>query len=305
MAGSTNTFWRFVDVLASTLDDQEATGVALAARAGLSRYHFDRVVAAVAGEPPSAFRRRILLERAAYRLATTHETVLSIAMDAGYSSHEAFTRAFRRAFGRTPSTWRRSPSRFQLDAPSQVHFHPPGSLRVPARRKVTPMDLLIRMIEHNIWLVGEMLGRAESLTDDVLDAPIELSVEDLDDEPTLRSQLARLVGQLEMWNAAISGQDYDFTSEEGQSVTCLRRRLTECGPTFVENVRTIVREDRLDEIFLNAVCAPPDAFTYGGMIAHVLTFAAHRRTLVCGALIDAGVTDLGAGDPKYWVGEAA
>ena len=36
-----------------------------------------------------------------------------------------------------------------------------------------------------------------------------------------------------------------------------------------------------------------------------LTFAAHRRTLVCGALIEAGITDLGAGDPMRWVGEAA
>jgi AraC family transcriptional regulator len=41
------------------------------------------------------------------------------------------------------------------------------------------------------------------------------------------------------------------------------------------------------------------------MIAHVLTFAAHRRTLVCGALVDAGITDLGAGDPMHWVAEAA
>jgi AraC family transcriptional regulator len=46
-------------------------------------------------------------------------------------------------------------------------------------------------------------------------------------------------------------------------------------------------------------------FTYGGMIAHVLTFAAHRRTLVCGALIDAGIDDLGAGDPMRWVEEHA
>ncbi len=42
-------------------------------------------------------------------------------------------------------------------------------------------------------------------------------------------------------------------------------------------------------------------FTYGGMIAHVLTFAAHRRTLVVGALSDAGITDLGYGDPMRWV----
>jgi len=42
-------------------------------------------------------------------------------------------------------------------------------------------------------------------------------------------------------------------------------------------------------------------FTHGGMVAHVLTFAVHRRTLVCGALIDAGIADLGDSDPMRWV----
>ena len=41
------------------------------------------------------------------------------------------------------------------------------------------------------------------------------------------------------------------------------------------------------------------------MIAHVLTFAAHRRTLVCGALSDEGITDLGSGDPMRWMAEPA
>jgi len=302
---ATDTFSRFVDVLASTLDDHETTAESLASRAHLSRYHFDRLVAAAAGEPPHAFRRRILLERAAYRLATTDDTVLDVAIDAGYTSHEAFTRAFRRHYERTPSSWRRSPSRFQIDAPSGVHFHPPGGLRIPARRKVTDMNLLRRMVEHNIWLVGEMLARAETLPDQVLDAPIELTVEELDDDPTLRSQLARLVGQMAMWNAAMTGEEYDVAGEEGLSIACMRKRLAEAGPTFLENVDTIVGADRLDEIFVNAVCAPPEVFTYGGVIAHVLTFAAHRRTLVCGALANAGIADLGAGDPMQWVGEAA
>ena len=66
-------------------------------------------------------------------------------------------------------------------------------------------------------------------------------------------------------------------------------------------MRSIIEEGRLDETFVDAVCDPPEVFTYGGMIAHVLTFAAHRRTLVCGALADAGVTDLGSGDPMRWV----
>jgi len=82
---TTDAFSRFVDLLVSTLDDHEATGEALASRVHLSRYHFDRLVAAAAVEPPVAFRRRILLERAAYRLAVTDESVLTIAVDAGYS----------------------------------------------------------------------------------------------------------------------------------------------------------------------------------------------------------------------------
>ena len=227
--------------------------------------------------------------------------MLSIAFDAGYSSHEAFTRAFSRAFGRPPSRWRRRPTSFRLDAPSGVHFNPPGGLRVPAHGKVTAMDLLTRMVEHHVWLVGEMLTRAAELSQDVLDAPVELSVEGVDCDPTLRSLLSRLVGQLAMWDAATHDRPYDLAVERGESVASMRARLAESGPAFLSHVRTIVDEGRLDETFVDAICEPPEVFTYGGMIAHVLTFAAHRRTLVCGALIDAGVTDLGAGDPMRWV----
>ena len=39
------------------------------------------------------------------------------------------------------------------------------------------------------------------------------------------------------------------------------------------------------------------------MIAHVLNFAAHRRTLVLGALKSAGINDLGAGDPSGYLAD--
>ena len=98
-------------------------------------FHFDRLVSAAAGEPPATLRRRVLLERAAHRLVTTTDEVLPVAIDAGYASHEAFTRAFTRAYGQPPSRWRRHPTAFRLEAPSNVHFHPPGALRVPAEER--------------------------------------------------------------------------------------------------------------------------------------------------------------------------
>jgi AraC-like DNA-binding protein len=300
-----DTFAAFVGILAETLDDHDASPEDLAARAHLSRFHFDRLVAAAAGEPPAALRRRVLLERAAHRLVTTGDTVLDVAIGAGYGSHEAFTRAFARAYGTAPARWRRRPTQLQVPAPSGVHFHPPGGLRLPARKEVGPVDLLNAMVEHHVWLVGEMVERAGTLPQERLDAPIEVSVEGIDDDPTIRSLLARLVGQMAMWNAAVDSRPYDLEVERGRSIGEIRAALAEEGPAFLGLVRELTADGRLDETFVDAVCDPPEVFTYGGMIAHVLTFAAHRRTLVAGALVDAGVGDLGAGDPMTWIGASA
>ena len=301
----TDTFVSFVDSLAESLDDHDSTGDDLAARGCLSRFHFDRVVSGVSGETPTRLRRRVLLERAAFRLLTTDDGVLEVAHEAGYSSNEAFTRAFRRAYGLSPSAWRASPGRIRLEAPNGVHFHPPGGLRLPARDEVTSMDLLIKLVEHHVWLVGQILDRADRLTDDQLDAPIEVSVEGIDDDPTLRSLLSRLVGQMDMWNASMDSRGYDFDVERNESLRSIRARLDVAGPAFLGRAREVADENRLDETFVDATCRPPEVFTYGGMLGHVLTFAAHRRTLAIGALHSAGITDLGAGDPMRWLAEAA
>ena len=301
MTVATDTFVAFVDVLTDALDDHEATGEDLARRLYLSRFHFDRIISSVAGEPPRRFRRRVLLERAAYRLITTRRCILDVAVEAGYGSHEAFTRAFSRAYGVSPAGWRQRPSQIQIEAPSDVHFHPPGGLRLPAEKKVTPMDLLTKMVEHHIWLTGEMVDHASRLTDEQLDKRIELSVDE--DEQTIRSLLSRLIGQMGMWNAALANREYDWSLESHESITSMRERLAVEGPTYLSHVREVCEQGRLDDTFVDALCEPAEVFTYGGMIAHVLTFAAHRRTLVALALDAAGVTALGWGDPMRWVAE--
>ena len=148
-----------IDVLVDSLENP-ARGEELARRAYLSRFHFDRLVAAGLGEAPAEFRRRLLLERAAYEL-TRGSQVLEAALGAGYSSAEAFTRAFRRAFGVSPS---RFYSDFRLPAPNGVHFHPPGGLLIPAgAERSTPMDLIDRLIEHDLWLTNRLLDAAGEL----------------------------------------------------------------------------------------------------------------------------------------------
>jgi AraC-like DNA-binding protein len=298
-----DTFAAFVDVLADTLDDHDVSSVDLAARLFLSRFHADRLIRGASGEPPGALRRRVLLERAAYRLVTTRASVLDVAIEAGYGSNEAFTRAFRHAYGVAPRAFRARPGQIRLDAPNGVHFHPPGGLRLSGTTKVTSMDLLLRMVEHHVWLTGQMIEHAARLTDTQLDEPIELTVDE--DEQTVRSLLSRLVGQMDMWNCAMATRPYDWPVEDHESVAHLRRRLARVGPAYLANVREVVEDGRLDDTFVDALCEPAEVFTYAGMVAHVLTFAAHRRTLVALALDHHGVPDLGWGDPMRWVAEPA
>ncbi|MET9268743.1 AraC family transcriptional regulator [Kribbella sp. NPDC003557] len=296
----TDVFAAFVSVLADALDEHEATAAQLAARVGLSRSYLDRLVDAAAGERPGQLRRRILLERAAYRLLVGGGTILDVAVEAGYGSHEAFTRAFSRAYGVPPAQWRGQPDRIRLDAPSGLHFHPPNGLRVPARDEVSSMDLIRTMVDHHLWLLGQMLRQAGALTDEQLDRPIEISVEGIDADPTLRSLLSRLVGQLGMWHANLTGAPYDFAVEQGESVQSMRRRLDEAGPAFAGEVGELCTANRLDELI---VCPGEtvEVYSAGAMIAHVLTFASYRRTLVAGALHDAGCDDLDSGDPIRWM----
>jgi AraC family transcriptional regulator len=292
----------FVDSLAVHLDDHAARGAQLAARLHLSRFHFDRIVSSVGGETPARFRRRVLLERAAYRLLTCDRTVLDVGVEAGYASHEAFTRAFQRAYGVPPAAWRAAPRRIQLDTPNGVHFHPPGSLRLPARAKVTAIDLLTKMVEHHIWLVGEMIERARRLPAGELDKRIEVSVDD--DRQTLRSLLSRLVGQMDMWNCAIANRPYGWSVEEHEDLDAMRERLARVAPAFLGEVEDVVAGSRLDETFVDALCEPAEVFTYGGMIAHVLTFAAHNRTPGGAGPQEGGDRGSGVGGPDEMGGRA-
>lgn len=295
-------FVTLVDVVGESLDDPSASGAELARRLHLSRFHCDRIATAVAGETPIALRRRLLLERAAYQLAGTGRGILDIAIDAGFGSHEAFTRAFARSYGTTPKQWRRQPTHpFFLEAPSGVHFHPPAGLRLPARRKVTSMDVITGLAEHHVQLLGDLIERARDVSPEVLDA--ELAAPDLDEPPiTPRRMLDRMVWQLEMWLAAVAAEPFEFP-ESGRAVSLgqLRDRYEAAGSRFLDLVRQVGAEGTYDETFVDSLCSPPRVSTYGSMIGHVLTFAAVRRTLVVDAFVKAGMTDLGFGDPAPYL----
>ncbi|RKG56473.1 AraC family transcriptional regulator [Corallococcus sp. AB011P] len=138
MKAATQSFYaaavqRTVDRIVHQLD--EALDLtALAKEAALSPFHFHRVFRGMVGETPLELHRRLRMERAALQLLQGDEGVTAIAFEAGYDTHEAFTRAFRAAYGVPPSEFRRSPAgagqdcvrprQTWLTSRSGIHFQP-------------------------------------------------------------------------------------------------------------------------------------------------------------------------------------
>jgi AraC family transcriptional regulator len=119
-----------VELIVGRLDDALDLE-SLAGRAGLSAFHFHRVFRGMVGETPLELGRRLRMERAAWRLTHQQCAITEVAFDAGYETHEAFTRAFRACYCTSPTGFRtRKHPRIELAAACGVHFDPAGA--VPA-----------------------------------------------------------------------------------------------------------------------------------------------------------------------------
>lgn len=99
----------------------------LAKVAAFSAYHFHRIFAAHVGETFGAYLTRRRVEQAAARMASQPQLrVLNVALSVGFGSAEAFTRAFKKHFGRVPSVWKkqRSVPWFENSKISQANSNP-------------------------------------------------------------------------------------------------------------------------------------------------------------------------------------
>jgi len=273
---------------------------ALAERAYLSRFHFGRVFRRVVGEPPGEMERRLRLERAAHALRATSEGVTGIAFDAGYDSLEGFSRAFRRAYGLSPSRFRAlaAPPPF-LPGASGVHYDTrTRGLRVSPNQGEPPMDLTDRLIDNDYWAKKRFLGTALVLTDAQLDAPLAFRhnlMPFVEPERTLREALGRMTGDgwvLGMMDAAgwpsaagtprtgWQGAGDDQRRIANHAVSDMISRLDSFQKDYAAFVQKVKAEDLWETQWVDAACEPPETFTYGTTIEATLTWGIAQRMVV-------------------------
>jgi AraC family transcriptional regulator len=122
--------------------------------AGFSKFHFHRQFSEYTGFTVAQFVRITRLKRAAYQLAfDDRRPIIEIALDAGFSAPESFSRAFKEAQGQTPTEFRRAP-RWAAWARDQT-------LPTPTRSNSMNPDLI--QFEETRVAVLEHRGPAEHL----------------------------------------------------------------------------------------------------------------------------------------------
>jgi AraC family transcriptional regulator len=293
-------------VLESLDDDQDATG--LARHAYRSRTQFYRLFRAIIDETPVAMRRRLLLERAAWQLSRTQLSVTEIALNANYGSLEAFTRSFRKAFGVSPSIYRRiGATHTHLYAANGIH-HCSGSDKKGSGQS---MDLFDIFSGQETWHMRRLLEVAKTVSDEQLDRPLNNPVKvfpwDGPDQ-SVRQILDRMVQTKEAWAAALTGGSWspsDDASPEGRTPAAMLARLEKADADFHAVLSDVRNRSGWEDTFVDALCEPPETFTFGGTFAHVITFNAYRRMLAIDALRRMGAKVEGFGCPSEYVASLA
>jgi hypothetical protein len=251
-------------------------------------------------------RRRLLLERAAWQLSRTRLPVTDVALNANYGSLEAFTRAFRKAFGVSPSLFRRmGATHTHLHAANGIHHCHSG--RNDTKGTDRFMDLFDIFSGQESWHTRRLLDLAKTLTDEQLDRPLQIQVKvfpwDGPDQ-SLRQLLDRMVQTKEAWAAAISGGAaplFDNAPPADKTPSAMLSRMEKADAAFHRVLTEVRNRGTWEDTFVDALCEPPETFTFGGMFAHVITFNAYRRMIALDVMRRCGVKVEGFGCPMEYV----
>ena len=286
--------------------DSGAPPNSLADEACVSRYHFQRVFRHVMGETPGDLQRRLRLERAAHDLRHTPSDVTAIAFDAGYESLEGFSRAFRRAYGKSPSRFRKeNRDVVDLHGASLVHYDAQTrTLRTLPHKGEYLMDLVDRMLDNDYRSKRGLLESARALTDAQLDAPFlfRIKLEPwMEPDQSIREALDRLTDMV--WVAELlTTIQWPYTgvgwSEKGQivaahSVQEMIDRLDGFYKEYSPFVQHVKENNLWETTWLDSACKPAETFTYASVIEVSLEYGIVRRLTTKSLLAQIGALNTG------------
>ncbi len=163
------------------------------------------------------------------------------------------------------------------------------------------MDLLDRLLAHDVWSTRQLLLQSRPLSDADLDRASDV------DNRTLRQCFVHIIEAMETWNDLLYERTAYRSSERPvrpQTIEGLIQRLGDAGQELAVLARRIAREHRWDDVFVDVLDNPPRKKTFGGTIAHVITHSMHHRAQAMYLMERLGIREHIEGDVLSWESSA-
>ena len=154
------------------------------------------------------------------------------------------------------------------------------------------MDILDRLLGHDTWTTRQLLLECQTLPDALLDQEFEI------DHKSLRETFIHMIENMEVWTDLLYGREVQ--DRTGNTIPELLERLNSVSRDFAQLARTIARENRYDDCFVDTLDNPPAQKTYGGAIGHVITHNMHHRAQIMFLMERIGLKDHIEGDLLSW-----
>ncbi|WP_235735272.1 hypothetical protein [Nocardioides alcanivorans] len=160
-------------------------------------------------------------------------------------------------------------------------------------------DVLALLVRHDLDDVRSLLSAATGLTDADYRKqrlPDHVVLEWHGPEESIADVLTTLVRSKLPWLATIEGSTAPAT-DAPDDVAHLALEHDEIAARWLAMIRGVERRGAWADLVIDALCEPPESFLMSQIVAHELTFSAHRRQLMRWMLNDAGVVRTTALDP--------
>ncbi len=156
------------------------------------------------------------------------------------------------------------------------------------------MDLLDRLLGHDSWTTRRFLEIATSLSDEQVDHDFDIG------HRTVRRTFEHLIWNIECWTDLMKGDSVRGRASFGQSISTLIERFEFASSQFIDFAREAKAHDRLNDLFVDTLDAPPQQKSIGTTIVHVATHGMHHRAQLKIMMRRLGVEHLPEGDAFGW-----
>ena len=157
------------------------------------------------------------------------------------------------------------------------------------------MDLLDRLLQHDLWTTQQLLQSCRELTAAQRNQPFDVG------HQTIDATFRHMIGNVGVWTDLM----YERTVRqpaEGPAVAVdeLLLEWTEVYADFAMIARQLTDQGRLDDTYVDILDDPPGRKTFGATIAHVITHNMHHRGEIMHMLARLGIPSVIEGDVLSW-----